>query len=121
MSDIDSHEEELAWKAAAALGDEWSWIASALVFAVLSSDDAGLSVAGYADECSEGDWIFAYRLIGAVETAVEEVGLSLPWEPRLSDADLRLVLTDRDGARRLLSAMHALPMLEAELQMITAS
>jgi len=91
-----------------------------LVISILCSDENGLSLRRYVEECWLGDMQSAYRMIEAVEFAAETVGFELPWERRLIAGDVCLVLNDRPLAVQLASALDSIPTMEPELQMLTA-
>jgi hypothetical protein len=119
MIKFDGPEDERVWATARILDREWAWMGVTLVIFILGSDEDGLSLRRYVEECWQGDMQSAFRVIEAVEFAAETVGLELPWDRKLIDGDVRFVVRDRPLAVQLASALDSVPTIESELRMLT--
>jgi hypothetical protein len=126
MSELDEVDRsELEWRTADAVAGEHRGMGSCLVLRVLGAGEQGASIAEWCAEWSEeelgGDAYGPFGLLWAVRDAANQTGLELPWDLCVNDGDLVLVLNDRDGALKLLSAMHHLPLLDHFIAQAAAS
>src|SRR4051812_25376537 len=112
----DDEEAELTWRTVAALAPNVRWMAPNVIALALGAGEDGLGARDCGHVVPEAGSSGLYELVGAMYDAAAATGFEVPWEMRLVERDLKMVIIDNRGALALMSAAHYYWLVDNEIE-----